>query len=428
MAAHGVRVGLGRAPLPKRSAFTFALLATVFDGAEITLVSYFIPSLTSTFHAGVPDFVRVLLYQNLASLVGGLFFGWFGDRYGRRWTLAAAVGLYGLGTVWAGVAPSLTVFTASRAVAGLGIGGEFGAAFAVFNEIWPGRNRGLMGAVVQDMFVAGQFVSTVIGGLSLSLLASGWRGGFLAIGAISLGIAAAIALRMPESPVWQEYDDARRSGRLAPELVPSRIPLLDLFKGGRAGNTVKSSLMTAGLFYGSYSLITYLPTVLFSVYRLPRAQGTEVLLWTYAAVGTGILFTGWLADRWGRRRSLVAVTLVALGGYLFYLILPRQAPVGPYWGWAIFWEVMAINVGMGGFGLLGVWLGEMYPTRLRASGENFSYYVGRGLGASLGPYLAILVTSQPLQAMGYGVVGVVAACAIALAMPETRGRGIRALE
>ncbi|MBX6350491.1 MAG: MFS transporter [Clostridia bacterium] len=407
----------------RRRLFLFALLATVFDGAEITIVSYFIPALTQHFPIAASDVVRTLMYQNLASLAGGLLFGWLGDRFGRRWTLCATVLVYGLSTVWGAFATTFAAFTWSRVAAGLGIGGEFGAAFAIFNEIWPTKSRGTVGGVVQAMFVLGMLISTVVSYLAFGWLTFSWQGAFLVIGLASLAIAAGIALFMPESPLWEADRARRRSG--GPKAVAAS-PLLEILAGARLGLSARAALFAAGLFYASYSINTFLPSVALSA--LPRGTATLVLVWAQLLVGLAIVATGWLADRWGRRPAALAGLAIAILAYGAYWVV-RQGEVDPaYWRSSVFWTILAIQVGTGAFGVIGVWLGELYPTRMRVTGENFGYYVGRGLGASLGPYAAILVAPVPRDALGLGVVGAALALVFAASLPETRGRELAELD
>ncbi len=409
----------------------FTLLATVFDGAELTLLAYFFPNLAHDFHVGIPAIVAINTLQGLASLAGGLLFGPIGDRWGRRVTMLATVFLYGAATLAGAFAHTLGVLTATRVVAGLGIGGEFGAAFAIFNELWTQRGRGVFGALVQNMFVVGIVCTTLAG-----YLATRWSGGspqawrlaYGAVGVLTLAVWLAVLMFMPESPLWQAYAEARREGRLPPGLAVSGSTL-SLFARRLLSRTLFGSAVVTGIFFATYSLVLYEPTLLGRVYHLRPGEVTTILLVGYAALFAGSLAAGALADRHGRRVASIALSAVTLVGYGLYLDTMHSPTHASPWVWPLFWALLVINLGCGAIGVVGVWLGELYPTRLRATAENLVYYAGRGLGGSLFPFLAIAGVGGAVgPALGLGIVGAAIAGGASPALAETHGRDIRAVE
>jgi SHS family lactate transporter-like MFS transporter len=409
----------------------FTLLATVFDGAELTLLAYFFPSLAHDFHVSVPAVVAVNTLQGLASLAGGLLFGPVGDRYGRRTTLLVTVFLYGAATLVGAFVHGLALFTLTRVVAGLGLGGEFGAAFAVFNELWPQAGRGILGAAVQNMFVVGIVLTTLVGYLSVHATAGNpqaWRWAYAVVGAATLVVWLAVLFFMPESPLWREYAAERRAGHLHGDLAVSGAPWR-LFQGASAVRTLVATLVSTGIFYINYSLVLYEPTLLARVHHLPPGAVTDVLVLGYVALFCGSLAAGAVSDLRGRRLALMAFSLVALVGYGLYALTWRGTAATDPWRWPLFWVLLLINFGCGAIGVVGVWLGELYPTRLRATAENLIYYAGRGLGGSVLPLLAILLVGGAVgPALGLGGAGAVLAAASGAALAETRGRTIQALE
>lgn len=407
----------------------FTLLATVFDGAELTLLAYFFPTLARDFHVGVPAIVAINTLQGLASLAGGLLFGPIGDRFGRRVTMLVTVFLYGAATLAGALAHGLDLFTATRVVAGLGIGGEFGAAFSIFNELWESRGRGRLGALVQNMFVVGIVCTTLVGYLTTAGGVHSWRAAYLVIGACSLAIWGAVLLWMPESPLWREYARARRGGELPPELAVSGSTA-GLFRGGLAATTVIGCVVASGIFLINYSLVLYEPTLLAKVHHLAAGAETDVLLLGYAALFCGSLTAGVIADARGRRIATVSLAAVALVGYAAYLMTWHSPLRGSFWAWPLFWALAVTNFGCGCIGVVGVWLGELYPTRLRATAENLVYYyAGRGLGGSVLPLVAIGLTGGAVgPALGLGIAGALIVGGAVPALAETRGRAIRAVE
>jgi SHS family lactate transporter-like MFS transporter len=104
--------------------------------------------------------------------------------------------------------------------------------------------------------------------------------------------------------------------------------------------------------------------------------------------------------------------------------------MGPdYWSTAMFWALIVAQAGYGGFAIMGVWMAEFFPTRIRSTGSNTAYYVGRGLGAGAYPLVALsLAGGNVAFALGLGIVGVVVALLISFITPDQTGRVIRAIE
>jgi MFS family permease len=410
----------------------FTLLATVFDGAELVLLSYFFPRLAASFHVSLEALVTVNTLQGLMSLAGGLLFGPIGDRFGRRTTMLATVFVYGAATVAGAFAHAFLPFAATRILAGLGIGGEFGAAFAIFNELWPTEGRGVLGAFVQNMFVVGIVCTTAVGYLfghgAAAHAAAAWRPAYLAIGGATLAVWLGILAWMPESPLWAQYRGLRARGELPPALrVSGSIPAL--FGRDLWTRTTLGCLVATGVFFLNYSLLLYEPTLLVRAGHLSPGEVTAVLLLGYLILFVASLVGGVLSDGWGRRRATGLLAAVGVVGYVLYLLTWRHPFPGALWRWGLLWSALVINFGNGAIGLLGVWWGELYPTRLRATAENFLYYVGRGLGASLLPWVAIRLTHGAVgPALGLGLFGAALAAAASLFVPETLGRRVQAVE
>jgi SHS family lactate transporter-like MFS transporter len=89
---------------------------------------------------------------------------------------------------------------------------------------------------------------------------------------------------------------------------------------------------------------------------------------------------------------------------------------------------MMCAAGSGGFGVIGVWMAEFFPTRIRSAGSNASYYAGRGLGAGLFPLAALGISASVPMALALGVIGPLLGAVAALALPDRTGRTIAAVE
>jgi MFS family permease len=412
----------------------FACLATVFDGVELNLLSYPLVYIAGTFQVATSAIVAAITAQGLASLVGGFLFGWMGDVLGRRRAFALCVFVYGLGALLAGFVTTYSLFMATRILSGIGIGGEFGLAFAMFTEAWKTERRGLMGGAIQSMFIVGEILTQGVLYLTLTTLGHdlGWRAGFVILGVLSIAVSLAGLLWIPESQKWLEYQKRAKEGTLPPELTRTKVPFADMFRGGLARGAVAFIIMATGIFIYSYSLGTFASTFLLKTAAVPLGGTTLILfLGLLITIASYMLFS-WLSDIVGRRMSFILSNIVGLLGLGFYLVLVilGQTYMGPhYWSTPMFWALMLAQAGYGGFAIMGVWMAEFFPTRIRSTGSNTAYYIGRGLGAGAYPLVALsLAGGNVAYALGLGIVGVGVALLISFITPDHTGRVIHAVE
>ena len=141
--------------------------------------------------------------------VGGLLFGWMSDRLGRRLSMAVSIAAFSLGNAACAFAPGFGWLLAARALAGLGVGGSWGAGQAMLGETFPPALRGRYGAIAQTGAPAGLGLATIVGSFVAPVL--GWRTVFLLSAAPVLVLLA--WSRLPESDLWLEHRRRLRRGR-----------------------------------------------------------------------------------------------------------------------------------------------------------------------------------------------------------------------
>ena len=411
----------------------FAFLGTLFDGAELNLVGYPLSYLAESFHVSTIQIVQVATMQGFASIAGGILCGWLGDLYGRRWTYTGSVLAFGVAALLGGLAPSYLVFLLTRLLAGVGMGGLFGLSFSMFAECWKTRKRGMMGGSIQAMYFVGQILTEGVVYVCLVEFGEdrGWRTGYVLIGVTTLLIGAASAVLLPESEQWRTYQRELKSGRVPEHLRRTKVPLLDVFRGGYAVGTIVFMALATALFLTTNSLISYLSTFLIKVEKVPL--GTASLIVLLGLVVTAITYplTGILSDVLRRKWAFFWSSVFGvLGfGWLLGLVLGGSAKIGTdFWAYPTFWAVMMCAGGSGGFGVLGIWMAEFFPTRVRSSGSNLSYYAGRGFGAGLFPLVALSLAGTVPLALALGIVGPIAGVVLCLFAPDSTGRRIEAIE
>ena len=402
-------------PRERKLILTFAIIGALIESMELNLLSFPLRDLAGSFSVTNQAVVGVITLQSIASIAGGLLFGWLADRHGRKLTYVAFTALYSIAAVVGGFITDFGVFTASRAVAGLAMGGAFGVIFAMFAESWRSPKRGLMGAVLQGMFIAGTLITQLVLYITITTLGSdsGWRAGFVGIGVGCLLIAGTAAIWLPESKLWQAARSApRRSEDGAARVRPDAA----LVRGG-----LFLTLCTTGVFAASYSYITFAPTYLREVAGASLTTSTLVL-----TVGTllGIasyLVAGALSDRVGRRKATLGAGVVGVLGFGAFALLASGSPL------LAIVALMGPAIGYAGFGVLGTWISEYYPTRFRAFGSGATYYVARGIGSGLFPLAALAIAGGDLRiALALGGVGAVVGLVGCLFVPDTANKIISA--
>jgi MFS family permease len=198
--------------------------------------------------------------------------------------------------------------------------------------------------------------------------------------------------------------------------------LWEVFSGPILKTTILASLMVTGCQGGYYAITFWVPQFLTKERHLSIVGSTGYLAALIIGSFLGYLVGAWLADRIGRRNLFLIFSLGAIAVVLLYTQLPLTD--------AILW-LLGFPLGFfasGYFSGVGAFLTELYPTRLRGSGQGFCYNFGRGIGA-LFPFLVGALSNSTSLANAIAIFAVVAYGLFflaAFALPETRGRILHA--
>ena len=408
----------------------FAFLGTLFDGAELNLVGYPLVYLSRTFHVSTLALISVATFQGFASIAGGLLFGWLADTLGRRRTYALSVLAFGAAAVLGGLAPNYQTFLLTRLLAGVGMGGLFGLSFSMFTECWQTSRRGTMGGLIQSMYFVGEILTE---GVLFFCLRNhlGWRAGYIAVGAISVVIGLAAIKLLPESRQWLDYQRQLKAGTLPAALRRAKVPLADVFRSQLAYGTAIFMVLSTAMFLTTNSVGAYLSTYLLKTQHLPLATASLIVLLGYVCTILAYTATGALSDIVRRKYAFLFSCLFGIAGFAWFLAQVAwhtDHVSSAFWTDATFWSLMMCAAASGGFGVLGVWMSEFYPTRIRSTGTNSSYYTGRGLGAGVYPLFALAIAGTVPMALALGILGPLAGVIFAAIAPDRTGRAITALE
>jgi MFS family permease len=326
----------------------------------------------------------------IARPIGGIVFGHFGDRYGRKHTLVASLLLMGIGTVLIAVLPTYAqiglaapiLLVALRFVQGLGVGGEWGGAVLLALEHAPAGRRGFYSAFPQIGLPAGALLANLVFfAVSAALgpqqfAAWGWRIPFL-LSAVLVVVALLVRLKVEESP---EFSTLRSRGEVR------RLPLVDVLRRSPA-----AVVLGMGITFAPSSL-----GYLLSVYLLSYGTGTagvapQTMLLAITAASVVYLvvacLTALVSDRVGPGRVFALASVLGVLVPFAVFALVNTAAVGP---------VLLAT------GLLGVVLGLMVAVQavivsaafradVRYTGSSLSYQLGAVLGGGLTPLFSATI-------------------------------------
>jgi MFS family permease len=352
--------------------------------------------------------------------VGGILFGQVADRIGRTRTLMLTMLLYALGTALCALAPNLATLIVFRAIASLGIGGEWAAGAAMVAEVVPEHRRVEAGALLYTSAPAGLFLATFVNFQIAGVLFKGspetsWRFVFLC-GLIPAAVAFVVRLFVREPERWKE---AASQGAPAPRIR-------ELFTPAVRALTLSGFSMAVIALIAWWGVNAFVPTVASSLAnRAAKVAGFD-------RPTTLALVEGW------KKTATYAFNLGGLIGTL--LTVPAAKVMGRRKMYAIYYALSGVAV-LATFGLdlppetrlymyFFIGLPELFPTRLRGTGAGFCYNVGRFIAAP-GPFLVGMVASRGADALDsvmrvmfwIGVVPIVGALlAASPIVVETKGR------
>jgi metabolite-proton symporter len=341
----------------------------------------------------------------IARPLGAIFFGHLGDKRGRKITLVGALLTMGVATFLIGLLPTYPVagWTAPallvllRLAQGFALGGEWSGAALVATENAPQGKRAIFGTFPQLGaplgFIIANGLFLVIAALlpsadpsrpSDEFLAWGWRIPFL-FSAVMVIVGLWVRLSLVESTAFEKTLRAGRVHKL-PLAAVARAYWKELILGTfyMLATYVLFYLMTTfSLSYGRAPVDGALP-------GLGYDYKTFVLMMIAGVVFFGIftLVSGPWADRWGRRRTLIRVTIAIVVFGLLWVPMLAAGFVG-----VMAWLILGFALMGMTFGPMGALLPELFPANVRYTGSGISYNVSSILGAAVAPFIAVALWS-----------------------------------
>jgi MFS transporter, SHS family, lactate transporter len=340
----------------QRSVVIASFLGWTLDAFDFFLMVFVLKDIAEEFGTDIKDVTVALLLTLAMRPIGAYVFGRAADHWGRRPTLMVNVLLYSILEFLSAFAPNLTVLLILRALYGIAMGGEWGVGASLTMESIPPQGRGFVSGFLQSGYPTGYLFASIVYALLFPFI--GWRGMFM-IGVLPALLVFYIRRNVPESPSWKRTTDN------------STVTIL---KAHWRLGLYAVVLMTAFNFLSHGTQDLY-PTFLEVQHQLsPQAVGTIAVIYNIGAILGGIV-CGSLSERLGRRRTIIATSLLCL-------------PLLPLWAFSSGAAMLALGSFLMQFMVQGAWgvipahLNELSPDTARGTFPGFVYQLGNLLASA----------------------------------------------
>ncbi|MGM9490377.1 MFS transporter [Ideonella sp. YS5] len=400
-------------------------LIIIFDGYDLAVAGIALPSIMKQMGVQATQAGFMVSSALFGMMFGAIFLGTIADRIGRRWAIVICIALFSVFTAAAGMTNDPVMFSVTRFLAGLGIGGVMPNVVAQMTEYSPRKLRSTMVTLMFSGYAVGGMLAAVLGkGLIES---HGWQSVFLAAAA-PVVLIPFILKSLPESMPFLlkqgRHDELKAIvARLDPSFKPTAedrfalpavdkaadAPVSQLFQDGRGFSTAMFWIAFFMCLFMVYALSSWLTKLMAGAgYSLGSAL-TFVLTLNFGAM-IGAIGGGWLADRFNIKWVLFSMyVLAAVSITLLGVPMPTEA--------------LFVVVGLAGASTIGTqivtyaYAGQFYPMAIRSTGIGFASGVGRS-GAILAPIVigTLVAMALPLQQnfIAIAIPALIAAVAVAM--------------
>ncbi|KAB1072443.1 MFS transporter [Methylobacterium planeticum] len=398
--------------VPERRTFWACAAGWALDGMDFMIYPLVIGTIIKLWAVDAGSAGLAATATLLASAVGGWGAGYLADRIGRVRTLQFTILWFSFFSLVCAFAQDFTQLLIARALLGLGFGGEWAAGAVLMGETIRAQYRGRAVGSVQSGWAIGWGLAVLAQAILFTYLPpeEAWRWMFV--------IGAAPALLVFYLRAYVEEPKVAAETRALQARRGESPSIFEIFAPGILKTTILASLLSTGCQGGYYAITTWLPRFLTTERKLSIVGSTGYLAALIVGSFTGYLVGAWLSDKIGRRNLFLVFSLGAIGVVLAYTQLPLSNEILWVLGFPLGFFASGYFSGMGAF------LTELYPTRLRGSGQGFCYNFGRGIGAlfpALVGYISAGMTlANAIAIFAVGAYGLFFLSAYAL--PETRGK------
>jgi MFS family permease len=411
---------------------TVAWLGWVFDSMDSTLYAIvLLPALNELLGSGgstegIEWYGGIIFSIFLVGWsLGGVLFGIVADRIGRTRTMIFTILIYSIFTGMAALSQDWWHLAIYRFITALGIGGEWAAGATLVAETWPEKKRARAAGILQSAWAAGFFLAALV---NLFFGTFGWRVIFL-VGIFPALVTLLIRMMVKEPDRWinakaEQKSLRQKTVRTAEEEARLAVGLGRLFQPDLRRRTIVGATLAFVAVFGLWGGTNWTPTLirqLLADQNLDPAIVNRNVSYAVMSLNVGALIGylsfGPLADRIGRRPTFF---LMCLGSFLM-LPITYFTPKDYYVVLGLLPVLGFFNNGI--FSGFTIYLPELFPTRIRATGAGFCFNIGRVL-ASGGPLIKGYLGTFVEPGKAASLIGLVYLLGIVVLPfgPETKGK------
>ncbi|PIT22802.1 MFS transporter [Snodgrassella communis] len=353
-----------RKKLTPAKAMVAAISGYAMDGFDLLILGFMLSAISNDLGLNTSQAGSLVTWTLIGSVIGGIVFGHLSDRFGRVRMLSLTILMFAVFTGLCAIAQGYYDLLIYRALAGMGLGGEFGIGMAMIAEVWPAAKRNRASAYVGIGWQLGVLAAAFITPFLLNII--GWRGMFL------VGLFPAVAsyfIRHDTSEPEQFTREHKAQGELS---FSARLSLLV-----KDRQTAKTSL---GIFilcavqnFGYYGLMIWMPSYLANKLGFSLTASGNWTAVTVIGMIIGIWLFGFLADHFARWKIFL---IYQIGSFI---MVAQYAQLQNPTALLICGAIMGLFVNgmIGGYGAL---ISDNFPPHVRATAQNVLFNLGRGVG------------------------------------------------
>ncbi len=396
----------------------------VFDFYDLILYTFLLIPIGQELQLNNVELSYVLGASLAATAIGGVLFGIFADRFGRKSALQWTILTYSIGTFLSGFSANLPMLIAFRIITGLGVGGEWATGQTYVCETFPPKMKGRFGAFMQTGAPLGIALASIIGGFITPTI--GWRASFF-ISILPALLVIIIRKKLPESDVWVEQRKLI-SGRTANKEVVKResISAFTMLFSKTYRKLFILSLILA-IFDMSAYWFTYswLPGYLHQQRHFTLTKSAAWILVTQTGGFIGYFTFGFVADKMGRRPAYSIYSFIMAAGLVMITLMWDTISIFPS---VILAFMFLVGFGTGMFGGYGPLFSELFPTKIRSTAMGSAFNLARGVQFFTPVIIAVIAET-------YGLAGGISLAALFALLtgawiwtfPETKGKKLETL-
>ncbi|MBB1492326.1 MULTISPECIES: MFS transporter [unclassified Paracoccus (in: a-proteobacteria)] len=397
----------------ERKTFWACYSGWALDSYDVQIFSFLLPTLMGLWALTKAEVGMIGTAALLSAAAGGWIAGIISDRIGRVRVLVFTVIWFTAWGIVAGFAQNYWQLMAARVMQGFGFGGEWAVGAALIGEVINPKHRGKAMGFVQSAFSLGWLGSAITAITILAIFEPdlAWRMTFW-LSAIPAALIFWVRRGLDESTAYKK----------AAERPHDKASFATVFKPQYIKFTTLGALLVFGMQASSYVVLIWLPTLLV---ERGLQKGSQLLTIFVMATGTfcGFVLTAYLSDRWGRKATLLFMSVASWILTVTYMLVPLTPALS---------HILSFFVGAGVIGMfaaIGPFLSELFPTEVRTTCMGFSYNLGKTAAA-------FCITGVGLLAVPMGLAPAIAvfcfvayalACLALLLLPETKGRDLTAI-